>query len=433
MNIKSIIFISTIFLSANNLSAKDYTVEELVNIAWDKSPLLKEAQREKDIINTAKELTEAYHMPILSFSQSLERSNNPVKVFSYKLMQEDFKMPDFSINSLNNPDLRNQNLSAFTLILPLYSGNQITQQSKSLKDKVEFMDYQKNWIKKIVRRNIYGLFYAYYYMDELEQFLTSEKKYLDSILDSYDAKTLNNKNRYLSYNQGRIIEESIMEGRDEITANKKAIIAQIEFISGVSDINLDMSSKDIFMDLKWNQLDENANVEREDIRAMEKYADSLKKEIAVSKAVYLPHLNGFANYNFSSEEFDNYGEDYTLGLEVGWNFGLSSFKSVLLADKKESAAREKYFTLINQAKKEVKELKSDLEGLKQKLGRYENKDILFRENKKILTSQYKQGSIDLYNLLDNFAHYIQNKSELQQMKASFKMKLATYLDNFSKL
>jgi outer membrane protein TolC len=63
---------------------------------------------------------ESAHLPKVNYTESFQRSNNPVFVFSSLLSQRQFATGDFAIDTLNNPSALNNFQSQLTVEQPLY-------------------------------------------------------------------------------------------------------------------------------------------------------------------------------------------------------------------------------------------------------------------------------------------------------------------------
>ncbi len=312
-------FILIILLNLNS----NETLQTLIDKSYIDSPIIKNIDSNLLMLDSANRLVNSYYYPTLNFSQSLMNSDNPVNVFAFKLNQAQFSMADLNMNSLNNPNNKTQNLSSFTLKVPIYTAGQISYKKDSLKMKKKSVEDQKIWAKKIIRQNIYSIYYGLINLNELKIFLDQESKYLKKLLSYYDAKTDSNQNRYLSYNKGRIIKVSIEEAQIELKTNIAKMIADLKYITGSTKLSLsdiDLKSADILKKIEWKNLS-NQKLKREDLLAMQKHIASLEKEITREKFKYVPTLGAFANYNINTEHFHDSSTDYTLGLMLSWDIG----------------------------------------------------------------------------------------------------------------
>ena len=178
--INRIIFLFLIFFSLELSSAEN--LKGIIDKAFVSSPLIRKMDSNIKVVQDAERMAFSYHYPVFNFSQSIMNTNDPVNVFAFKLQQQDFKMSDFDINSLNKPSARTDNQSSFTLMVPIYAGGQIVDKTQALSLQKESMEAQKAWIKKVLRRNIYGIYYSIVNLDEMHSFLDEQNKYLANIL-----------------------------------------------------------------------------------------------------------------------------------------------------------------------------------------------------------------------------------------------------------
>jgi len=422
---KIVLFFSLIFIQI--AYAEKLTLKELLLSSETNSPLLKSNQAKVSYADAAKNLANSYYFPVFNFTQRYAESTNPVQAFGMKLMSENFKMQDFAIDKLNNPDKAKAHQSSFNLFVPIDVFGAISAQKKVIQDQKESAKFEGEWIKKEIKKNIKSLYYAYFSIDDLKNFFLNEKIFLTKIIKLYDSKNDDNKNRYLSYNQARIILDSLQEGAETLEIEKSKILKELKYVTGVSDIELvrsEMTSqrpKDII----------SKGEERFDLISMQKYVNSLDAEVLKVKKNYLPELSLFGQYNLSSEKLsERTGKDTTIGAQLSWTFGASLFQNVALSRAKSLQAHYEYEDKDRRAKTDLSVQEEELEKLQTNLLHKENRHNIFVENKSILNFQYQRGSVELYNLLDNFISYIQNYSEYMKLKAEYQSKLALFEQNF---
>lgn len=416
-----------LFLLPLVANAEKVNLNQLLTYGENNSPLLKPNQAKVSYAEAAKDLTQSYYFPVFNFTQRYTESNNPVQAFGMKLMREDFTMGDFAIDKLNNPDKTKAHQSSFTLYVPIDIAGTIGAQKKVIEEQKEATLFEGQWIKKEIRKNLTALYHAYYSLDDLQKFFVSEKDFLAKVVKLYDSKSDDNKNRYLSYNQARIILDSLQEGTEVLNNEKTKILKNISYISGLQMVELERKEieRTSFKDLSLK------GQERFDLASMQKYVSSLEAEVSKEKRAYLPELSLFGQYNLTSEKLGkDAGKDTTMGAQLSWTFGLSTGERVSLSKAKTLQARYEYEDKERKAQMDMAIQSQDLEKIETTLKHMENRHSIFTENKKILNFQYQRGSVELYNLLDNFISYVQNYSEYMKLKAEYQAKLATYAQNF---
>jgi len=78
--------------------------EEAIQIALDNHPMLRAADEEVRAAEADRQSAGSGHLPHIELTEDWIRSDNPVYVFSSKLLQGVFSPSDFDIQALNNPD-----------------------------------------------------------------------------------------------------------------------------------------------------------------------------------------------------------------------------------------------------------------------------------------------------------------------------------------
>lgn len=409
------------------------SLKSLVEKSYISSPFIKQLDANIEILDAAKSMIHSYHYPELNFTQGIYNSTSPLSVFAFKLEEAQINQSDFNPTLLNNPNDRTTNKSSLTLKIPIYTAGQLSYKEEALSMQKKSVEEQKLWVKKVLRKNIYGLYYALEYLNDFEKFLDEEAKYLQNLLNFYDAKTAVNQNRYLSYNKGKIISVSIEEAKLDVLNSKNNILEDLKYLTGLEALtipNIDNNSEDIFNNIYWKGFKNSQKLNRQDLAALESMIASHDKDLSSDKGKFIPNLGAFANYSLNTEDFSKSADNYTVGLVLSWDIGLSKFKGIDLAKSKKYLSELEYENKKASIDNELNKQFDNLTNLEQKIQKLENKHQIYLENKKILSSQYKKGSMDLYNLLDNFAYYIENRGTLAKVKAEYKLSLADYINNY---
>src|SRR5512146_2181603 len=98
------------------------TLPQAIEIALERSPLLKAGRHEVEAAGAGVDRARAGFLPKVDVSEGFARSDNPVFAFSSKLNQGRFTASDFAIATLNHPDPINNFRTAITLSQPLFAG-----------------------------------------------------------------------------------------------------------------------------------------------------------------------------------------------------------------------------------------------------------------------------------------------------------------------
>jgi hypothetical protein len=103
------------------------TLRQAVDLALHSNPLVAASDAgEKEAEARIREVHSGY-LPRLQFSESLQRGNNPVFVFSSLLTQHQFTDANFAIGSLNRPDAMNNYQSQLTVEQVVFDARQTSR------------------------------------------------------------------------------------------------------------------------------------------------------------------------------------------------------------------------------------------------------------------------------------------------------------------
>jgi hypothetical protein len=117
-----------LFVLAVPLTAQEaLTLRRAVDLALQSHPLVAAADAgEKEGEARIRHARSGY-LPRIHFSESLQRGNNPVFVFSSLLNQRQFSQGNFSLASLNRPDALNNYQSRLTVEQVLFDSGQTSR------------------------------------------------------------------------------------------------------------------------------------------------------------------------------------------------------------------------------------------------------------------------------------------------------------------
>ncbi len=104
------------------------SLNEAVERALSKHPSIAAAQSGIDASDARVRQAQSGRLPKVNYSESWQRSNNPVFVFSSLLSQRQFSDSNFAIGSLNNPSALNNFQSVVSIDQPIYDAG-LTKQA----------------------------------------------------------------------------------------------------------------------------------------------------------------------------------------------------------------------------------------------------------------------------------------------------------------
>src|SRR3954451_23213602 len=98
------------------------TLRQAVDLALRSNPLVAAADAGEKEAEARFHQARSGYMPRVQFSESLQRSNNPVFVFTSLLTQRQFSEGNFAIGSLNHPSALNNYQSQVMVEQVLFDG-----------------------------------------------------------------------------------------------------------------------------------------------------------------------------------------------------------------------------------------------------------------------------------------------------------------------
>ncbi|MBM3810242.1 MAG: TolC family protein [Acidimicrobiia bacterium] len=96
------------------------TLREAVRIALEKHPSIEAAAAQTRAAESRIDQARAGYLPRVDYTESVQRSNNPVFVFGTLLTQRRFSQSNFALDSLNRPDFLNNFQSQVSLDQTIY-------------------------------------------------------------------------------------------------------------------------------------------------------------------------------------------------------------------------------------------------------------------------------------------------------------------------
>ncbi len=135
-----------------------------VDIAMRRNPLIQAAASGRKIADGRLEEARAGRWPLLQFTETFTRGNNPVFVFGSLLEQGRFGPQNFEIGSLNNPSPLNNFRTAVHLKVPLFdqleTGTRIAQAQMSQEEASRQLELVSQQVRFEVIRAYYGILIA---------------------------------------------------------------------------------------------------------------------------------------------------------------------------------------------------------------------------------------------------------------------------------
>ncbi|MDX2154653.1 MAG: TolC family protein [Bryobacteraceae bacterium] len=115
-----------VLLAGSVCAQTPLTIQEAARAALRRHPSTEAARLRSDAAGARVEQARAGWLPKINYTESWQRSNNPVFVFSSLLTQRQFGAANFEVGRLNRPDFLNQFQSVLSVEQTVFDGRQVT-------------------------------------------------------------------------------------------------------------------------------------------------------------------------------------------------------------------------------------------------------------------------------------------------------------------
>ena len=293
------------------------SMTEAIHIAVEQNPEIKAVRFQMDAVksNSVKALSGFY--PQLNFTQSFNRTTNPMWAFGTKLNQAAITQGDFDPTRLNDPDPINNFTSNFSASWSVFEGGRTKLGWEQAKQNlsIESLTLERTRQNVIVQtaKAYVGLVLAQKNIMVTKQALDTSNANLNMI-----------KSRYTS---GFVVKSDLLRAMVYIAdLEQQQLLAESRFKINEAMLNASMGSGEanplnpvtpltIGVEINgsidtWIDAALSKRPEMENLRIEEEIA---KKEVEKSRAGHYPDVNLVGNYEINSEDFSGSADNYSIG------------------------------------------------------------------------------------------------------------------------
>jgi outer membrane protein len=301
----------------NEPSPEPLSMTEAIRIAVERNPEIKAARFQVEAVksNSTKALSGFY--PQINFTETFNRTTNPMWAFGTKLNQAVITQTDFDPQRLNDPDPINNFSSNFSFSWPVFEGGRTKigwEQAKLNLSAAALMleRTRQNVIAKTATA------YAGLVLSQKNIMVTKQA------LDTSNANLNMIRSRY---NNGFVVKSDLLRAMVHIAdLEEQQLLAESRFKINEAMLNASMGSEKAdplnpvtpltigaeineTIDM-WINTALSKRPEMENLRLEEEIA---KKEVEKSRAGHYPDVNLVGNYEINSEDFSDSADNYTIG------------------------------------------------------------------------------------------------------------------------
>ncbi len=334
--------------------------------------------------------------PLLQFSETFTRSNNPVFVFGSLLEQSRFGPENFALDSLNNPDPLNHFRTAINLKWSVFDQMQSSARVAQARIGQEQADHQKEMVKQQVRfevlRAYFGVLLAQQRKEVTEETVKMAESDRRRVEDLFRAGMVVLSDLLSAEVQlSEFRQQQVQASGDIITAHaflNTVLGTPVQTIQKVTGQLTDKS----FLLAEPDELIRQALQNRPDYARAGSAMKSSEEGVRGAKGNYLPRLDVFSSYGISGRDLTSGSSDYAVG--AGLTFNLFDFGRGARLDKARAAhstAAAEQEHLANQIRLEVIQAYQDYISAREKLKVADRTVTQAQEALRIVQDRYKEG------------------------------------------
>lgn len=413
---RCVVFFAGIFLilptsfdmaSAQNTQVHEsLTLTRAIQIAVEKNHNVKAArfqvkESESQIIQARSGL-----YPQVYFTETFNRTTNPMWVFGTRLNQEIITQADFDPANLNDPDAINNFATAISVDWSLWNGGQTWIGLKQVEKNREFVFLGlKRTRQKVIAKTAtayVGLLLAQKNSIVVEQALETARVHLKTVGSRFDSGFVVKSDLLRAQVRIAELKQDLLQAESRV----KVAWAMLNASMGVPDdtsFNLETPlERCVEIQGTIEEWIGVAMANRPDLMQLQLKETMAQKEISKSRAEHLPSLNLFGTYEIDSENFSDTANNYALGAVMRVNL----FSGRRISAKTESA---KAFLLQAKAFREGLDLGVRVQtrqAFLQAQSAWQQIQVArtaagqAKEGQRIVASRYKNGLLTIVSLLD---------------------------------
>ncbi len=320
--------------------ARTVSFNEALDLAVSNNKELLAKQRDIEVAELTIKEPDAYKKGKLEFSENISRTNHAGYVFGMKMASREATFGDFGFsdflqplgmamqgqgmdgnkllktkpNDLNYPDPRTNFETKLTYEIPLFTGykleNAKTMAMLQLKAKQAKLSHDRKALGLEVIKAYNGAATAKKFIALTKEAAKIAKRFKNTALDMYNKGIT----RMVDVNQASMAEYSIKTKTKEAKTQFRLAIAYLRFLTddkSITDVKGFINPK--IPSTRLKTLQENALVNRDDLKWMKKNVETMKTKIAYDSADEYPTVGAHVEYGTNDDRFNiSTNKDYYL-------------------------------------------------------------------------------------------------------------------------
>ncbi len=380
------------------------TLSSAVDKALKNNPLIRITLSGREIADAQLREARAGWFPLLQFSETFARGNNPVFVFGSLLEQARFGPQNFQISSLNNPEPLSNFRTAITLRQTLFDQLQTYTHVTQARLGQQQADLQKAMVEQQVRfeviRAFYGVLVAQAKKGVAEEAVKMAGSDVKRTRDRFQAGLVVQSDLLAAEVQLAEFRQQQIDSEGDVAVANAALNTVLGLpVDTLQRVTGELGNKH-FEAFQKEELLRQALLHRPDyIKAG--YSVQVNKEgVLGAKREYLPRLDLMANYGGSGKDLSSGSSDYTISANVTLNiFDAGRSARISKARAAESMAAAEQEHLASQIRLEVIRANQQFLSARERLVVAGQSIDQAAETHRIVQNRYREGLTTITEVL----------------------------------
>jgi outer membrane protein TolC len=381
------------------------TLPLAVDNALKNNPLIRMTLSGLEIAEVQLREARAGWFPLMQFSETFTRGNNPVYVFGSLLEQARFTQQNFQLSALNNPDPLSNFRTALTVRQMLFDQLQTYTRVSQARLGQRQADLQKAMVEQQVRfeviRSYYGVLVAHAKKEVAQEAVKMGESVVKWTRERFQNGLVVQSDLLAAEVQLAEFRQQQIDADGDVAVAYAALNAMMGLpIETFQKVTGELADKR-FDGFQREELIRLALVHRPDYMRAGINIQLNKEGVIGAKREYLPRLDLFGNYGLSGKDLSSGSSDYTFGASLTFNlFDYGRNARIGKARAAESMATAEQEHLANQIRLEVARAYQQHLSARERLGVAGQSIDQAAETLRIVQNRYREGLTTITEVLN---------------------------------
>ena len=309
--------------AASDIGLPRLSIPDAVRTAVENNPEISAAKSR--IESSQARITQARSglVPQINFREVYSHTTNPMWAFGTKLNQEAITLQDFNPARLNDPDPIDNFASVLSLNWSVYDSGQTWYGWRQAKLGSQAAGLALKRVKQqVIARTVKayaGLLLSQENEAIIRQTLATARSHLKMVQSRYESGFVVKSDLLRARVHIAALEQQQLQAESQVQVAAAFLNAAMGVPIGgryelISDLTVYAEDKQLLED--WIK---QALSERPELQLLENLEDIAQSEVAKSRSARLPSLYLVGNYEWNTEDFSEWGDNYSLGAVVNVN------------------------------------------------------------------------------------------------------------------